>query len=128
MPGRQQTQCVNADYRQPACRHGGRQDHAVLHQYTEQNQSFTQHYSGGNQFRTGMFSLLYGLQGSYGDARIFNSTSPIMTQSFKQAGYQLGLFIPETNLNLRSAQAMFNDFTPSSPKKPMAVPMRTYAA
>ncbi|ESE40219.1 DUF3413 domain-containing protein [Shewanella decolorationis] len=82
-----------------------------LHQYTEQNQSFTQHYSGGNQFRTGMFSLLYGLQGSYGDARIFNSTSPIMTQSFKQAGYQLGLFIPETNLNLRSAQAMFNDFT-----------------
>lgn len=83
-----------------------------LHQYTEQNQSFTQHYSGGNQFKTGMFSLLYGLQGSYGDARIFNSTSPIMTQSFKQAGYQLGLFIPETNLNLRSAQAMFNDFTP----------------
>lgn len=68
-----------------------------LHQYTEQNQSFTQHYSGGNQFRTGMFSLLYGLQGSYGDARIFNSTSPIMTQSFRQAGYQLGLFIPETN-------------------------------
>ncbi|WAL76655.1 DUF3413 domain-containing protein [Shewanella sp. DAU305] len=83
-----------------------------LHQYTENNQSFTQHFSGGNQFRTGMFSLLYGLQGSYGDARIFNSTSPLMTRSFQQAGYELGLFLPETNLNLRSSQAMFNDFNP----------------
>lgn len=81
-----------------------------LYQYMEKNQSFTEHYSGGNQFRTGMFSLLYGIQGSYGDARVFNSTSPIITRSFQQAGYQLGLFIPETNLNLRSAQAMFNDF------------------
>lgn len=83
-----------------------------LHQYMENNQYFTQHYSGGNQFKTGMFSLLYGLQGSYGDARIFNNTSPVLTKSFQQAGYQLGLFIPETNLNLRSAQAMFNDFNP----------------
>ena len=83
-----------------------------LHQYTESNQSFTQHFSGGNQFRTGMFSLLYGLQGSYGDARIFNSTSPVLTRTFQQAGYQLGLFLPDTNLSLRSSQAMFNDFTP----------------
>lgn len=83
-----------------------------LQQYTENNQSFTQHFSGGNQFRTGMFSLLYGLQGSYGDARIFNSTSPLMTRSFQQAGYELGLFLPETNLNLRSSQAMFTDFNP----------------
>ena len=83
-----------------------------LQQYTESNQSFTQHFSGGNQFRTGMFSLLYGLQGSYGDARIFNSTSPLLTRSFQQAGYELGLFLPETNLNLRSSQAMFNDFNP----------------
>lgn len=83
-----------------------------LQQYTENNQYFTQHFSGGNQFRTGMFSLLYGLQGSYGDARIFNSTSPLMTRSFQQAGYELGLFLPETNLNLRSSQAMFNDFNP----------------
>ncbi|MGI2209400.1 DUF3413 domain-containing protein [Shewanella baltica] len=83
-----------------------------LQQYTESNQSFTQHFSGGNQFRTGMFSLFYGLQGSYGDARIFNSTSPLMTRSFQQAGYELGLFLPETNLNLRSSQAMFNDFNP----------------
>jgi len=83
-----------------------------MQQYTESNQSFTQHFSGGNQFRTGMFSLLYGLQGSYGDARIFNSTSPLMTRSFQQAGYELGLFLPETNLNLRSSQAMFNDFNP----------------
>lgn len=83
-----------------------------LQQYTESNQSFTQHFSGGNQFRTGMFSLLYSLQGSYGDARIFNSTSPLMTRSFQQAGYELGLFLPETNLNLRSSQAMFNDFNP----------------
>lgn len=83
-----------------------------LQQYTENNQSFTQHFSGGNQFRTGMFSLLYGLQGSYGDARIFNSTSPLLTRSFQQAGYELRLFLPETNLNLRSSQAMFNDFNP----------------
>lgn len=83
-----------------------------FHRYMENNQAFTEHYSGGNQFKTGMFSLLYGLQGSYGDARIFNNTSPVLTKSFQQAGYQLGLFIPETNRKLSSAQAMFNDFTP----------------
>lgn len=84
-----------------------------FHQYAEQNQMFSQHFSGGNQFRTGMFSLLYGLQGSYSDARSFNSTAPVMTQSFKNAGYQLGLFLPETNLKLPSTQAMFADFIPT---------------
>ncbi|MGL6121861.1 MAG: DUF3413 domain-containing protein [Shewanella sp.] len=83
-----------------------------LQQYTANNQSFTQHFSGGNQFNTGMFSLLYGLQGSYGDAKVFNSTSPLLTSGFQQAGYELGLFLPETNFNLRSTQAMFNDFNP----------------
>ncbi|MCH1930604.1 DUF3413 domain-containing protein [Shewanella sp. A25] len=81
-----------------------------LTQFMQQNQNFTEHFSGGNQFTSGMFALMYGLQGSYGDARVFNTTRPVLTETFKQAGYQLGLFIGESNMNLRSAQAMFSDF------------------
>ncbi|QYJ77528.1 DUF3413 domain-containing protein [Shewanella acanthi] len=81
-----------------------------LTQFMQQNQNFTEHFSGGNQFKSGMFALMYGLQGSYGDARVFNTTRPVLTETFKQAGYQLGLFIGESNMNQRSAQAMFSDF------------------
>lgn len=79
--------------------------------YANQNQHFTDHYSGGNQFGSGMFSLLYGLQGSYMDAVDFNYKAPLLSQIFKKEGYHLGLFINKSELNGRYPEALFNDFT-----------------
>jgi uncharacterized protein len=81
-----------------------------LHGYSRANQSFKQHFSGGNQFDSGMFSLLYGLQGSYINALAFNQTSPLLTQTLKNQGYRLGLFANESNIAGLRPQAMFKDF------------------
>ncbi|MGI2260361.1 DUF3413 domain-containing protein [Shewanella sp. GXUN23E] len=84
-----------------------------LSEYARQNQLFTKHLSGGNQFASGMFSLLYGLQGSYQDAVDFSVTSPLLTQTFKQAGYQMGLFISQSDMKEVTPEAMMQDFSPT---------------
>ncbi|WP_298769701.1 DUF3413 domain-containing protein [uncultured Shewanella sp.] len=83
-------------------------------QYRNQNQNYSNHLSGGNQFDSGMFSLLYGLQGNYISANDLHYQSPLMTQTFKQQGYHLNLFSGRS-LNIQP-QAIFDDFTlvPSS--------------
>ena len=87
-----------------------RQTMPYLSDYSALNQNFSQHFSGGNHFDSGMFSLLYGLQGSYIDALEFNYTSPVLTQTLKNSGYSLGLFSNESNLINVRPSAMFNDF------------------
>lgn len=79
-----------------------------LYQYGQQNQRFNEHLSGGNTFDSGMFSLLYAMQGSYINAEDLNYTSPIFTQKLKQQGYQLALFGPQTDPR---PAAIFNDFS-----------------
>ena len=79
-----------------------------LSQYGDNNQKFNHHLSGGNQFNSGMFSLLYGLQGSYINSIGLSQVSPVLTQTFKQQGYQLGLFSGE-RIN-QMPQAIFDDF------------------
>ncbi|MDF0535479.1 DUF3413 domain-containing protein [Shewanella sp. A32] len=83
-----------------------------FYHYSQQNQLFTHHLSGGNQYSSGMFSLLYGLQGSYIDAVDLNFTSPLLTQTLKQQGYQLGLFTTISGMNDAKPKAIFNDFQP----------------
>ncbi|MFQ6371744.1 DUF3413 domain-containing protein [Shewanella sp. YIC-542] len=83
-----------------------------LYNYSQKNQTFTRHFSGGNQYHSGMFSLLYGLQGSYIDAVDLNYTSPLFTQTLKQQGYQLGLFTTESQVSHPKPKAIFDDFTP----------------
>ena len=53
---------------------------------------FDGHYSGGNSSRPGMFSLFYGLPATYWDAFAGRARSPVLMDSFRQYGYQLGLF------------------------------------
>ncbi|MCL1076005.1 DUF3413 domain-containing protein [Shewanella dokdonensis] len=83
-----------------------------LSHYSQQNQLFTHHLSGGNQYSSGMFSLLYGLQGSYMDAVDLNYTSPLLTQTLKMQGYRLALFTTDDGVNEAKPKAIFKDFTP----------------
>ncbi|QDF67372.1 DUF3413 domain-containing protein [Shewanella sp. SNU WT4] len=82
-----------------------------LSQYAANNIDFTDHYSGGVDSSSAMFSLLYGLQGSYLDAVEFQNMSPLLTQTLKHAGYQLGLFAQAPSLNAPEPKAIFNDFS-----------------
>lgn len=59
------------------------------HQY---GTAFTNHYSGGNGTRTGVFSMFYGLPGTYWDAMASSSTPALLIQQLQQQRYALGIF------------------------------------
>ena len=76
--------------------------------YQKNQTHFSQHFSGGADFNTGMFSILYGLQGSYIDAIQFESVKPSMPHQFKNKGYQLHAFHHLEKTSYPSA--MLHDF------------------
>lgn len=84
-----------------------------LSQYADKSLKFTQHYSGGTQFDSSMFTLMYGLQGNYSDKKDFDIIAPVMNQELTRQGYQLGLFTGRTATELASMGAIFNGFTPT---------------
>lgn len=53
---------------------------------------FTQHYSGGNSTRRGVFSLFYGIPATYWDAMKSTATSPVLITELQKQGYQTGIF------------------------------------
>lgn len=53
---------------------------------------FTQHYSGGNSTRRGVFSLFYGIPATYWDAMKSSATPPVLITELQKQGYQTGVF------------------------------------
>lgn len=53
---------------------------------------FVNHYSGGNGTRTGVFSLFYGIPGTYWDAMKSSATPPVLIQELQKQDYDLGIF------------------------------------
>jgi membrane-anchored protein YejM (alkaline phosphatase superfamily) len=53
---------------------------------------FAQHYSGGNATRTAVFSLFYGLYGSYWDAFLAERRAPVLLDVLRRDDYQLFLY------------------------------------
>ncbi|MCL1078577.1 DUF3413 domain-containing protein [Parashewanella spongiae] len=89
-----------------------------LYQYSQESLHFTHHFSGGTSFNSGMFSMLYAIQGSYSSAIELSYTSPVITQQLKKSGYDLELFSDQTNIDYSSPKAMFNDFKLNLTPKP----------
>ena len=53
---------------------------------------FANHYSGGNSSRAGVFSLFYGLPGTYWGEFEAAQRPPVLMEAFKQRDYQFGIF------------------------------------
>ncbi len=81
-----------------------------LTQYAAKNQDFTNHLSGGNEYASGMFSLLYGLQGSYMDAYDLTNTPPLLSQTLVKSGYKLALFTDKHTEVIDKSPAIFKQF------------------
>ena len=81
-----------------------------LHKYAEENLNFKHHFSGGSNYDSSMFSILYSLQTSYLDSSLFDFKSPVFTQELKKAGYDLGLFNSQAFVRDLEPNAMFKDF------------------
>ncbi|GGP82947.1 DUF3413 domain-containing protein [Shewanella ulleungensis] len=77
-----------------------------LSQYRNKNQRFTKHFSGGTDFDTSMFTLMYGLQGNYSDRKEFAVTSPMLTNILTEQGYVQAFFAPTVSNDITNS-AMF---------------------
>ena len=62
----------------------------------ENIQKFNNHYSGGNGTRIGLFSLFYGLYGTYWNAISDEQISPVMMDEIIKRNYQVGVFASAT--------------------------------
>ncbi|MCC6407980.1 MAG: sulfatase-like hydrolase/transferase [Planctomycetes bacterium] len=60
-----------------------------LTRFAEGGRVFADHLSGGNATRFGIFSLLYGLPGSYWDPAYEENCPPVLVDSLARLGYDL---------------------------------------
>lgn len=70
-------------------------DHAVmpnLYDFSEENQIFSDHHSGSNSTRAGIFSLFYGIPPNYWFAALASQKPAALISVLQQQQYQLGIF------------------------------------
>ncbi len=60
----------------------------MLWQFAQAGRRFEDHYSGGNGTRFGVFSMLYGLHGSYWWPVLEAGRSPVLLDTLVDAGYE----------------------------------------
>jgi membrane-anchored protein YejM (alkaline phosphatase superfamily) len=63
-----------------------------LWQFAQTAHRFTNHYSGGNGTRQGVFSMFYSLPGNYWFAFLNAQREPVFIQLLQSRGYQFGLY------------------------------------
>ncbi|MBI2379174.1 MAG: sulfatase-like hydrolase/transferase [Gammaproteobacteria bacterium] len=62
-----------------------------LWRFSEGARRYTQHVSGGNGTRMGLFTLFYGLYGNYWFPMLQNRRSPVLMDRVQELGYELVL-------------------------------------
>jgi len=60
--------------------------------FKDKSLHYLQHYSGSNNTRHGMFSLMYGIPGTYWDNMLKEQKSPVLMQTLIKQGYQTKIF------------------------------------
>lgn len=73
---------------------------------------FTDHYSGGNATRAGVFSLFYGLPPFYWQSALSTNDPSAMVTGFQQAGYAVSAFTTATLLRPEFYATVFSSVHP----------------
>ena len=60
--------------------------------FKDKSLQYLQHYSGSNNTRHCMFSLMYGIPGTYWDTILKEQKSPVLMQTLIAQGYQTNIF------------------------------------
>lgn len=68
------------------------------------------HYSGGNDMRDGMFSMLYGIPAAYADEALYSQTPPYFAQFLRQQGYQNHTFSSVLNMSAQNRATLLKSF------------------
>ncbi|MEM8710193.1 MAG: sulfatase, partial [Planctomycetota bacterium] len=61
-------------------------------EFAQKARVFEDHLSGGNGTRYGLFTMLYGLHGSYWFPMLAERRSPVMIDALQEAGYEVRVF------------------------------------
>jgi len=94
-----------------------------LWKFSKEGIVFTNHYSGGNASRFGIFTLLYGINGTYWHTFLANRVSPILIDTLIDKGYEF-LILSSTRLTfpefrrtafVRLTEFIVDTFDPSIP-------------
>ena len=64
----------------------------LLSKVADENLVFTNHHSGSNTTRYGVFSIFYGIYGNYFDAAITNHKPPVLLSELRKNGYEVQAF------------------------------------
>ena len=72
-------------------------------------QVFEDHYSGGNSTRTGMFTLFYGMPGTYWGTMLRERRGPVLISELQRQGYELGIFGSAPLSNPEFDQTLFTE-------------------
>lgn len=73
------------------------------------SQVFNQHYSASNCTRFGIFSLFYGLYGTYWHSFLAEQRGPVLMSELKKRGYKLGVFASASLTNPEFDRTVFVD-------------------
>jgi len=63
-----------------------------IYAFKNRSLQYLKHYSGSNNTRHGMFSLMYGIPGTYWDSMLKEQKSPALIQTLIKQGYQTNIF------------------------------------
>lgn len=63
-----------------------------IHAFSRKSTRFERHFSTANSTRTGLFSLFYGLPGTYWHAFASNQLGPVLIDELLDNGYRTGIF------------------------------------
>ena len=73
------------------------------------SQVFNQHYSASNCTRFGIFSLFYGLYGTYWHSILSEQRGPVLMGELKKRGYEMGVFASAALTNPEFDRTVFVD-------------------
>ncbi|MCQ2351991.1 MAG: sulfatase-like hydrolase/transferase [Victivallaceae bacterium] len=79
----------------------------MFHRAEVDGARFLHHYSGGNCTRTGMFTLFYGIPGTYWNAALKSNTPSAVMLAAKTAGYEIGIYSSTLLTNPELHQTVF---------------------
>ncbi|OUS24167.1 hypothetical protein A9Q98_14075 [Thalassotalea sp. 42_200_T64] len=80
-----------------------------IYNIAQMGNHFTEHYSGSNNTRHGMFSLFYAIPGHYWQPILDLQRSPVMMNILKQQDYQTGIFASAKLTSPEFDQTLFSN-------------------
>lgn len=78
-----------------------------IYQMSHKSLNFTNHYSGANDTRSGIFSMFYGLPGNYWHAFESNQLGPVLIDTLLENKYQTGIFASAPLINPEFDRTVF---------------------